>query len=214
MRCLHATDDIRLKTVGEILLMREADVREAIPSWDHGPSLIRTALHRLRDTRSPPPRTARDLLRLGRLVLTRRALDEGSVQIRQRAVGENKVLTQGITALLTHLKDGTSYRLTHIAAGSDGSAVLETATGVRAHVNASASQARLSITEKIISGKLLKASVHVANSEYVGANLREVALHDAAAGGTAYNVVLFTTPLLNKANTDVAVMNIEHTVNN
>lgn len=218
---LHASDGIRLSTFATIDLVHEDDMREAAPQWDSRVGLARVALARLRETHPHHTgfRFARlaqetDLKRLARLELTRRAILDGVVSVRAHAEGRNKVLTQGITALLTSLKDGTPYRMTHVDAGSDGSAVVESAVNVRTHIDASAGQARLSITEKLINAKTLKCSVHIANSEYVAADLREVALCDAATGGTPYNVVIFTTPLLAKANTDVGIMNIEHTVNN
>lgn len=187
---MHADDHIRLTTRATIDAYRNEDLERAIPTW----------------------RTIGS--RLGAVRAIGRAVDEGTLAPYRQAVGSNKVLLQGIAKVLTQLRDGTPYRLTHLDLGSSATAVSESDTGVLAHVDAAGGVARLALTEKTIDGKILRTSTFLASSEYVGANLREAALCDAATGGTSYNRVLFTTPLLGKASTDTAVVNIDHTLTN
>lgn len=185
---LEAADGVRGETSAEILAFRESDQRELWPNWDSLP--LRTKLR-----------------------LTRRAHQEGILTVRARAEGRNKVLLLGIDKLLRGLRDGQSYKLTHLDLGTSSQAPAEGDTGCVTHVDASTGVARVVIVEKTISGKQLRTSSFLQSGEYVGSTLREGCLFDAATGGTAYNRVLFSTPLAKIAG-ETALANIDHTINN
>lgn len=184
---LRARDALRLRSTATMIAVRERDMVELAGG----------------------PVAYAGMTRLRKLHAIRRALDEGIVRPTQIARGENKVLLQGITKSLEVFQKGATYEFTHVDIGTDGTAPAEDQTGTLAHVDASATQVRLPITEKTLDGKILRTSSFIASSEYNGSTLREACLCDKATGGTPYNRVLFTTPL-SKVNTDTAVCNIDH----
>lgn len=183
---MEARDGLSLQSVAEIRLFNERDQRRLIRGWGR-------------------------LDAVEKLAETRRLVDAGLLHPRDVARGRNKVLREGARKLIRCLKDGTAYKVTHVELGSSAAATTEDMVACQAQVDAAAGKPRIAITELGESGyKTLNTSSFIESGEYVGANLREACLFDAATDGTAYNRVLFSVPLTPKLSTDTAVCNITH----